>query len=445
MLAPQPAPGMSQITVQVPPGATAGMVLSVQAPNGTQIQVQIPQGAGPGSTFMVSVPGGAGGAGGGTAPPGIPLPPGAMPYRLQGQEIIDLGPPGVVTDATTKDGQRETGPDFKPGARKDQGAPAQMTTWRAPHLSGAMKQGDFDWAETKLLATRGLTASLAADPLQALFEPSDARVKLSSDVDGVLGWIKTVTGNNQTAACVTTCLCPVCALCGSACDDQKGCCVCMLPDHLTYSPALEQQLRDIAAAHAVEVHDDRVVVVREAHAIPGALKNFSTVDQYGSRFSGAGFVHASTKVEGRRTTVPIQHVECELVPIGSLGEHTIHASTCGAQCCSIPASGRVMLVVKAARGGVRVTLACVECGPNSNAAQIAKAIAEARASAAPLPLAGTPLADAFEEWFCARAAEAGSMTGAAAVPPNATGVINTQPHFQTVELAPGVLQHKNDM
>ena len=67
MLAPQPAPGMSQITVQVPPGATAGMVLSVQAPNGTQIQVQIPQGAGPGSTFMVSVPGGAGGAGGGTA------------------------------------------------------------------------------------------------------------------------------------------------------------------------------------------------------------------------------------------------------------------------------------------------------------------------------------------------------------------------------------------
>ena len=37
------------------------------------------------------------------------------------------------------------------------------------------------------------------------------------------------------------------------------------------------------------------------------------------------------------------------------------------------------------------------------------------------------------------------MTGAAAVPPNATGVINTQPHFQTVELAPGVLQHKNDM
>ena len=211
MLAPQSAPGMSQITVQVPPGATAGMVLSVQAPNGTQIQVQIPQGAGPGSTFMVSVPGGAGGAGGGTAPPGIPLPPGAMPYRLQGQEIIDLGPPGVVTDATTKDGQRETGPDFKPGARKDQGAPAQMTTWRAPHLSGAMKQGDFDWAETKLLATRGLTASLAADPLQALFEPSDARVKLSSDVDGVLGWIKTVTGNNQTAACVTTCLCPVCA------------------------------------------------------------------------------------------------------------------------------------------------------------------------------------------------------------------------------------------
>ena len=99
-----------------------------------------------------------------------------------------------------------------------------------------------------------------------------------------------------------------------------------------------------------------------------------------------------------------------------------------------------MLVVKAARGGVRVTLACVECGPNSNAAQIAKAIAEARASAAPLPLAGTPLADAFEEWFCARAAEAGSMTGAAAPP-----VICTQPHLQTVELAPGVLQHKNDM
>ena len=86
MLAPQPPPGMSQITVQVPAGATPGMVLTVQAPNGTMIQVQIPQGAGPGSTFMVSVPGGAGGANGGAAPPGVPLPPAPMPWASPATE-----------------------------------------------------------------------------------------------------------------------------------------------------------------------------------------------------------------------------------------------------------------------------------------------------------------------------------------------------------------------
>lgn len=122
-------------------------------------------------------------------------------------------------------------------------------------------------------------------------------------------------------------------------------------------------------------------------------------------------------ISARRTHAPVQHVECEYVTADRLPAGSLHMmpdrqdAQNGGNGFNFRGGGRGVLVVRAARGGVRVTLACVECGRNSNAEALVEAVAAQRARAPPLAAESALRAD-FDKWFDARACEGGTMTGA---------------------------------
>uniref|UniRef100_A0A7S4M8S2 Uncharacterized protein n=1 Tax=Prymnesium polylepis TaxID=72548 RepID=A0A7S4M8S2_9EUKA len=52
----QPAPGLTVMTVVVPPGAMPGQSIPVQGPNGAPFQITVPAGVMPGQSFQFQMP-----------------------------------------------------------------------------------------------------------------------------------------------------------------------------------------------------------------------------------------------------------------------------------------------------------------------------------------------------------------------------------------------------
>ena len=144
---------------------------------------------------------------------------------------------------------------------------------------------------------------------------------------------------------------------------------------------------------------------RDQHAARH-LVNFLDFDQYGHRCPYASEIQ--TTVPGASVHVPLQHADVEVVAKVEIDRQPLHAMDGVENCFDIkPASD--VLVVRVGEG-VRVVVAVIECGPNSNLKAFVDAFNNAKKNARQ----ETPeLAGAYNVWFGQRLSRAGTMAGAA--------------------------------
>ena len=129
----QEDPDMEQVTIEIPPGASAGQTIEFELADGRVANATVPAGKGPGSTITISVPKA---AAAGAAEPMAPS--GGAAETAQGETHEEMAeftlPPGAVPGQTLTvmlAGNRETLVQVPAGAR-----PGQTITIAVPALAG---------------------------------------------------------------------------------------------------------------------------------------------------------------------------------------------------------------------------------------------------------------------------------------------------------------------
>ena len=169
-----------------------------------------------------------------------------------------------------------------------------------------------------------------------------------------------------------------------------------------------QKLRANGSAHSLILTSDAIVYERKAH-VTEQMVNLATFDQYGHRFPAC--VQREVSVPPMKLSIPIGRAEVVVLPRKNIIAVPYGAEftwNCWKSCVDYEPKGDVVAVKVG--DGVKVVVACLECGANSNAAAFIDACKSARAKA---PRESPELSAAFGSWFLDLMRRTGRMTGAA--------------------------------
>jgi hypothetical protein len=139
------------------------------------------------------------------------------------------------------------------------------------------------------------------------------------------------------------------------------------------------------------------------------IKNYTAFDQYVHRYPAAALDDCS--IPATKLSIPLSRLTIEVVSAKDVNLSPLMMDEMAANCCDFTPVGSV--VALKVGDGVKVTVACVDVGPHSNAEAFVKEVHAAQR----LGVAETPqLAAFFAQWFQQRLSMSGRMAGSAPRP-----------------------------
>lgn len=200
-------------------------------------------------------------------------------------------------------------------------------------------------------------------------------------------------------ACMLLCLPPVVSCCCVACRSTNF--------EVLFNGTNANEAEAASGAHKMYLTQDSVVLERSPYASK-VVKNFTTIDQYGHKYLGAALTRE--RVVAAEVHVPMRYAEVEWVGLSEFASsdfdtfNRLACGDCGA--CNTP-QGQVV-AVKAVLGDVKITLGCVDVGPDGGAELFKLAFDKKKKE---LPPPTEEEAAAYERWFLAKLDLSGRMAG----------------------------------